>query len=523
MNNPNPFSAWLPLAAALALGPSLLAQYEGDPGQIGDPSSHGSGSYGGLSGSSGGSYGSSGSSVSARSTYGSSSTSYGRSNSSYGASSNSRSARSSYGNSRANSTSSRGSYRASRGRSRSSTSSSRRSYGASRDSYGDSRTTYGQSGGSYGGYANPGSGYGRRQSSTVDDSTRSRRARAQRDSGYGQDRQSGVRLTEPVFIQGRVLTSEGTAARDVPVQMSCGGATYSMGYTDRSGRFNFPVNRCYSLLTMADASTSFLARFRPVLSTDLSGCWLEAGTSGYRMGRLDLGRLMSEGRNYVGLIVLDRLAGRPVKTVSIDSLTAPPAAKKAFRKGLRALRRSKPNYPRAAKHLMAAVDTHPRYTAAWAALGEAFLGMNQVERAQRAFRRAIEVDPKFLAAHEALIQLALEHSDWESVGSLSKLYLDLAPASSRVRFYSLVAAFNQQRKEEAISIARKLKDYGEMDIWPVSYFILGSLHATRAEFEEAATQFRAFLGRAPSSELAVKAKRFLYEWSMLQVIESRGS
>ncbi len=492
------------LVAILAFaGLTLPAQSPGDQTQYGGPSSYGSGSYGGSSGS----YGGSG--ASSRSSSSGSSSSYGsRSSSSYGTS---RSSRSSYGGSSRTSSSSRSSY----GSSRSSSGSSGSSYGSSRSS-----SSYGSYG--YGGSYSR-SSYGGDRRSSAAGSYRQRGGSGQQGGGPG--RYGYRQIPQPTYARGQVLTSGGAPVAGSLLRMNCGGASYAVGYTDRRGRYSIAVNRCYSLLGMAGARLSrvidpYNAWF---IDTSLSGCWLEAVSPGYGLARLELGILRSDIKNNLGSLVLDPLTGQADYTVSIDTLMAPPEAKKAYTKGLREMQKRYPNYRRAASHFLKAVEIHPEYAPAWSGLGEAYIMMDEFDKAENAFTKAIEADPNSLAPYESMIQMATESSDWKGVSSLAEKYLELSPAASRVRYYRALASYNLKNLSETEAIVRKMKDFGEMDLWPTAYYIMGSVHALRGEYEEGAKQYEAFLAHSPGArpDLASKAKRAIYEWSKLEVIEPR--
>lgn len=335
-------------------------------------------------------------------------------------------------------------------------------------------------------------------------------------------------IPQPTYVRGQVLTSGGVPLADSMLRMNCGGASYVVGYTDRRGRYNIAVNRCYSLLGMAGArlNTAIDPYNAPFIDASLSGCWLEAVSHGYGLARLELGILRSDMRNDLGSLVLDPLTGQADYTVSVDTLMAPPEARKAYTKGLRELQKRYPNHLRAASHFLKAIEIHPKYAPAWSGLGEAYVLMGQFDKAEDAFAKAIEADPNYLAPYESMIQMATESSDWEEIDSLAEKYLELSPAASRVRYYRAVASYNLKDFSEAEAIVRKMKDYGELDLWPHTYYIMGSVHAHRGEFEEGAKQYEAYLARAPSMsmnlELASKAKRAIYEWSKLQIIEPRA-
>ena len=332
----------------------------------------------------------------------------------------------------------------------------------------------------------------------------------------------------PVYLHGRVVTNAGEPPPErVVVKLNCGTSSRPQDYTDRKGHFSFQPYSNQSLM-FADASVN---RTSPVGGrsgltvgstggANLSQCHLEAELPGYRSDRLSLGMLRM-GSNDVGLIVLHRLEGLIGATVSVTTLAAPASAQKAYRKGVKALRKMRPNREEAIRHLERAVEVYPEYATAWAALGEARRGLEHEDSARTAYTRAMEADPKFLLPYGPLMDLALNRMDWTELESLTERYLKLSPRSAKTRFLSALAAVNQYDLARAESHVQSLKELNEKDSWPLSYVIMAAVYEGRAEWERAAHEYRAYIDLAPDLKTVEMAKRRLHEWQMLQIIEPR--
>lgn len=331
-------------------------------------------------------------------------------------------------------------------------------------------------------------------------------------------------LGTPVYLHGRVVTNAGVPPPErVIVKLNCGAKSTPQDYTDRKGRFSFQPGGNQSLM-FSDASVNprhAAGRSRLTVgatgSANLSQCHLEAELPGYRSDRLSLG-MFRMGSNDVGLIVLHRLKGLIGDTVSVTTLTAPTSAEKAYRKGLKALHKARPNREEAIRHLERAVEVYPEYATAWAALGEARRGLEDGDGARTAYTRAMEADPRFLPPYEPLMDLALNRMDWTELDSLTERYLKLSPRSAKARFLSALAAANQDDLARAESSVRSLKEMDEKDEWPLSYVIMAAVHERRAEWEQAASEYRAYIALAPDPRTVEMAKRRLHEWETLRII-----
>lgn len=362
-----------------------------------------------------------------------------------------------------------------------------------------------------------------------------------RNDPFGQSRQLDpfANQTRPLYLHGRVVTDDGQPpAEPVVVQRVCQSNRIPEGYTDTKGRFSFQVCGDMSLLT-TDASVSGTGigqgammgarggagcpgvRQTGIGRYDMSSCVLRAELSGYRSDDIQLGMYSSMGNNDVGVIVLHRLGGLVGNVVSALTLAAPKPAQKAYQSGLREMRKKKPNYKKGVTQFEKAVAAYPEFAAAWAAMGDAKLGLQDEEGAKTAFEKAIEADPKYLKPYEPLIEMAVEQQDWEGMRVLGPTYLELNPHASNIRFLTAVAALNSGNSEEAEEMVLAMRAREGGPVFPQTYQIMAMVHEGRAEFEKAAEQYRAFLSatREPDSGNVQKVKRKLSDWVALGVIQ----
>ncbi len=346
----------------------------------------------------------------------------------------------------------------------------------------------------------------------------------------------------PLYLHGKVLTDDGLPPSEpAVVQRVCAGNAYPEGYTDAKGRFTFQVGGDITMLT-TDASVSGVGfgtgagmsggvytndgvRQVGLGRYDLSSCVLRAELSGFRSDDVQLGMYSTLGNNDVGVIVLHRIDGVLGDIVSALTLKAPKKALKAYENGLREMRKKKPNYKKGVAELERAVSLYPEFAAAWAAMGDAKLGLNDAQGAKVAFSEAVEHDPGYLKPYEPLIRMAVEQNDWQGLETLGSAYLELNPGSGSVRFYTALAALNSGHHDKAEAMVLTMRQGDDARRFPQSYQIMGMIHEQRAEFEKAADQYRSFVslsgqrqnpGQTPYVQ---EVKRKLHEWEMLGVIQ----
>ena len=332
----------------------------------------------------------------------------------------------------------------------------------------------------------------------------------------------------PIYLSGRVALENGESPHDpVRIVLSCGGREIPQAYTDFSGRFNFQP-KCRSLLDLADASISrpwLYPGFAQGLTTrtgtaNLMGCDLYAELPGHQSARVRLGQVRAPRRNDVGLIILKPLRGATGHSVSAATLAAPPEAKRAYWNGIKLLRK-KQSFRKAAKFFERTVRIHPAHAQAWAGLGEALAALGDFDKAQEAFERSIESDPHLLQPYDAMMPIAYDQRDWEQLDTLAAKYLELAPGSSRVRFYRSIAALNLDDLVRTEFIIKRMEELGETDEWPMSHVIMAMVYERRTDFETAADYYEKYIEISVDAEISQMARRAVYDWGELQVIEPR--
>jgi tetratricopeptide (TPR) repeat protein len=89
-------------------------------------------------------------------------------------------------------------------------------------------------------------------------------------------------------------------------------------------------------------------------------------------------------------------------------------------------------YHEAVRVLRAGVGRHPRYVAAWVALGRCHAALDQHEAAEEAFARALEIDPENTVAAWGIGDSAARRGDWERSVKALKLVRALSPRDDRL-------------------------------------------------------------------------------------------
>src|SRR3954447_16659010 len=224
----------------------------------------------------------------------------------------------------------------------------------------------------------------------------------------------------PIFISGRVMLEDGTAPTESAViERVCSGSPHSEGYTDSRGYFSIQLGgRNNGVLHDASedmggfgasgsGSDSFGSIGQSNSRTSMGGsenrfidCELRARLVGFRSQSVSLANRRAMDPPDVGTILLHRLSPTEGTTISAASLAAPKDAKKAYEKGMDALKKKK--VPDAIKNFEKAVEIYPKYAVAWFELGRYQAAQGDASMAKGYFDQAVKADPKFVAPYMEL-------------------------------------------------------------------------------------------------------------------------
>ncbi|MGC8793068.1 MAG: tetratricopeptide repeat protein, partial [Bryobacteraceae bacterium] len=266
-------------------------------------------------------------------------------------------------------------------------------------------------------------------------------------------------IQRPIFLSGRVMLEDGTPPPEpVIIERVCNGQPRPEAYTDSKGRFSFQLGQNTNLIADASVNTaadSFgdptrrspgagFGQTRTISERDLIGCELRAVLPGYRSDVVSLaGRRLMDNPD-VGTIVLRRLGKVEGTVISATTLAAPKDARKAYEKGLEAIRKKKLDEARA--HLEKAVTLYPQYAVAWYELGRVHQQQNSKEKAREAYGKALEADARFMKPYLQLALLSAQERNWQEVADITDRLLKLDPYDyPQAWFFHSVANFNLRK------------------------------------------------------------------------------
>ena len=318
-------------------------------------------------------------------------------------------------------------------------------------------------------------------------------------------------IERAVFFSGEVGMEDGTAPPDaVLIQRVCKGIARDETWTDSKGRFGFKVSAGGTDTSTADSTQATPDRdlARPIgnssyysnpITTELRDCEVQAVLAGYSSERVSIALKNTLDDTRLGRIILHPLSRGEALTVSATTLAAPGNARKAYDKGVTAMRERK--WDAAANEFAKAVKAYPKFAAAWFDLGLLRESRNDPAGAAAAWKAAIESDPKYVKPLEALAALAERQQDWVAAEKYSHDWIQLDPEDFPPAYlFNAVANARLNKVDQAEAAAREGVRVDKEKKFPRLSYVLALILMQKHEFGESAKCFRTYLELAPNAK-----------------------
>jgi len=334
-------------------------------------------------------------------------------------------------------------------------------------------------------------------------------------------------MPSAVFVSGKVVLDDGGELTEPAViQTICQGRRHNETYSDAHGSFSFrfgdPTEG--SAASISDASSSSAsARSGVQSSRDFLDCQLQAQLAGFSSQAVELNNRSGLMSNIdVGRVSLHRLAQVEGTSISVTSALAPPAARKAFEKGLAQEKKSK--WDDAQKSFEKAVQIYPRYATAWYQLGALQLRKlvtnhsqdeapnPAAELAKHSFEQSVAADPKYVNPYAGLAQLAMQAHDWQNVVAITSTLVSLNPVNFPEAYYdNAVANYNLKNFDDAEKSALQGVRVDEGHQIPKLQYLLAMIFLQKQNYQKASEHIQVFLGLARQADDVELAKKGLAE------------
>ena len=310
----------------------------------------------------------------------------------------------------------------------------------------------------------------------------------------------------------------GAPTESVTIERVCSSnSIHAEGYTDSKGQFSLNIGQKNNGV-FADASTDTFAPFGQQggldslsANSNMGGansnasqdstywdCELRARLPGYRSDTISLAGRRSLDNPDVGVILLYPIAEIQGLTASATSGQAPKDARKAYEKGLNAVKKGKPD--QAEQEFRKAVQSYPRYAEAWLELGKILEQKEHYPEAREAYASALAADSKFVYPYQQLYQIALREQNWKDLADKTDQLLHLDPYEFPNAYYFNALAHLQMKEYDAAEkSAQQAVEADRKQANPKTHYLLGAILIQKKDWTKAAENFRAYLKAAPNA------------------------
>ncbi len=339
-------------------------------------------------------------------------------------------------------------------------------------------------------------------------------------------------------LSGRVVQEDGTPPPPpIQVELACNSRVIQVAQTRAEGSFHFRLGeerRASDLSASTSGPDSLEVGNRGLgglqagggLRTsgdgryDLTNCEIRLSPRpGWQGDRILLG-IQSIFEPDVGTIVLRELADVAGTTVSVTSLEAPEPAVEAYRRAGKELDKKKPNYKQAAKRLEEAVALFPNYAEAWNLLGEARIGLGDIEGAREALQRAVAADPNYILPYHTLAAMELEKFRWKEALTFTSKLVELYPGGAQGHYYHGLAHYSLGEYDDAMKSFLVIEKGGDGQKFPQSVLMLGDILARKGQILESAKRLRRYLEIGQHSpQMGEQLRGQLKQWEEKGLIE----
>jgi tetratricopeptide (TPR) repeat protein len=336
-----------------------------------------------------------------------------------------------------------------------------------------------------------------------------------------------------IVLWGAVMLNDSSPPpTSVLVQRICRGHIDSESWTDSQGHYSFKVGRSPTAAGSGDASRAGgppAELTRPIgMSTQITNpvtsalrdCEMRAVLAGYRSDSIRLAVRSTMDDTRIPTIVLFPLSRADVLAVSATTEMAPKNARKAYEKGLTAIKAQ--DWDAAGRELARAVKEYPKFAVAWFQLGVALEKRGDTDGAAQAWQEAVKADGKYLLPYEKLAAYADRKEQWDEAAKYSSAWIQLDPDDFPAAYLlNAIANARLKRTDEAERAARAGLLIDRNRRMPRLSYVLGLILAEKHQYAESVEQFRDYLKYMPNAKDADAVREHISKLDQAAVAAKR--
>lgn len=332
-------------------------------------------------------------------------------------------------------------------------------------------------------------------------------------AGVAAAQTTGAQVQEnAVVLSGAVMMNDSSPPpTSVLVRRTCQGHVESELWTDSQGHYSFKVTGSRTVAGSGDASQAAgraadlnrpfgnATQYTNPVTSALRDCDMTAVLGGYRSDSIRLAVRSTMDDTRIPTIVLFPLSRADALAVSVTTAMAPKNARKAYEKGLAAMKAQ--DWDTAGRELTRAVKDYPKFAVAWFELGVALEKRGDTGGAVQAWQEAVKADSKYVLPYGKLATYADGKEQWEEAAKYSSAWIQLDPEDFPAAYLvNAIAQARLKRMDEAERAARAGLRIDQNRRMPRLSYVLGLILAEKHQYAESLAQFRDYLKYSPNAK-----------------------
>jgi tetratricopeptide (TPR) repeat protein len=215
----------------------------------------------------------------------------------------------------------------------------------------------------------------------------------------------------------------------------------------------------------------------------------------------------SQHQEYVTIKLKNAAANSSTQgSISAATLNIPKKASKDLEKGIQALDENRT--ADAATYISKAIETYPRFPAAWNAQGVVAMKTDDREKARVDFEKAIEYDGNFVEAYVNLAKLQIrEKKNTEALASLNKA-ISINPRNPSALLVLANLELTSGKYDDAIKHANQVHALPHPN-YSAAHLVAAMAFERKDAFADAVAEYKMFLDESPGSPSQDKVRAAL--------------
>jgi Ca-activated chloride channel homolog len=296
-----------------------------------------------------------------------------------------------------------------------------------------------------------------------------------------------------LFLHGKVTMEDGSPPpKPVTIERPCQDSEIAsfVATTNVKGEFIWK-------LTLQDVD----------LTTFNRSCVLRASLKGYDSTTIEYSDWNLFQDPNLKPIVLVKHGGSP----SFNVFNEAQAPRQAFKTWARAGKAAQAgNWAEAEKQIRASLQAYPRFAQGWHALGIIYGNEQKIDQAREAQLKAVELNPKLLAAYLMLARLDIEAKDWEGAKKAADRLIqdDTRRKYPEAYVHQAIARWQLKDQDGAEASVKEAIRLDRKHDLPRAEYVLGMILESKRDFEGARDHMQRYLALEPkaSDQASVRSR-----------------